>query len=93
LIAADVIKSMYERRGNKLTDNVMSLALESFLISLHVYRTTYNVLTETTGEQKIMEDYRRFLDSVKIITRCWLNGKIRYCKCEELLACLEVTIL
>ena len=93
MIAADVITSMYEGRGNKLTDNVMSLALESFWISLHVYCTTYNVLTETTGEQKRMEDYRRVLDSVKIITRCWLNGKIRYCKCEELLACLEVTIL
>ena len=93
MIAADVIKSMYERRGNKLTDNVMSLALESFLISLHVYKTTYNVLTETTGEQKIMEDYGRVLDSVRSSTRYWLNNKIRYCQHEELLACLKVTIL
>lgn len=93
LIAADVIKSMHERSGNKLTDNVMSLALESFLISLHVYCTTYTVLTETTGEQKRMVDYGRVLDSVKNRTRYWLNAKIQYCKREELLACLKVTIL
>ena len=93
MIAADVIKSMHERSGNKLTDIVMSLALESFLISLHVYYTTYNVLTETTGEQKGMEDYGRVLDSVRSRTRYWLNDKIWYCKREELLACLKVTIL
>ena len=93
MIAADVIKSMHELYGNKLTDNVMSLALESFLISLHVYYTTYNVLTETTGEQKTMKDYGRVLDSVKSSTRCWLNDKIWYCNHQELLACLKVTIL
>ena len=93
MIAADVIKSMHEHSGNKLTDNVMSLALESFLISLHVYYTTYTVLTETTGEQKRMEDYGRILDSVRCSTRQWLNNKIWHCKHDELLACLEVTIL
>ena len=93
MIAADVIKSMHERSGNKLTDDVMSLALESFLISLHVYYTTYTVLTETTGEQKIMKDYGMVLDSVKSITRYWLNDKIWYCNHQELLACLKVTIL
>lgn len=93
MIAADVIKSMHERSGNKLTDNVMSLALESFLISLHVYCTTYTVLTETTGEQKRMKDYGRVLDSVKSSTRYWLNAKILNCKQGELLACLKVTIL
>ncbi|CAC5380694.1 unnamed protein product [Mytilus coruscus] len=88
MIAADVFKSMNDRK-NKLTDNVMFLALEAFLISLHVYCTIKNSLDESVDQPASMGSYDTILNSVQYSIRSWLKDKMNQSKNSELLACLK----
>ncbi|CAG2216925.1 unnamed protein product [Mytilus edulis] len=56
MIAADVFK-VYERPQNKLTDNVMILALDAFLMSLHVYCTVNDSLQESADKPASFGSY------------------------------------
>ncbi|XP_076109129.1 E3 ubiquitin-protein ligase rnf213-alpha-like [Mytilus galloprovincialis] len=88
MIAADVLKSMHQRTGNKLRDNVMCLALDAFLTSLHVYYTTSAELSEKIGNDAQSESFKKTLDSVQSDVRMWLNTKMTLCR-SELLPCLK----
>lgn len=90
MIAADVLKSMHQRTGNKLRDNVMCLALDAFLTSLHVYYTTSAELSEKIGNDAQSESFKKTLDSVQADVRMWLKMKMTLCKNNELLPCLKV---
>ncbi|XP_071137104.1 uncharacterized protein [Mytilus edulis] len=91
MIAADVLKSMHQRYGNKLRDTVMCLALDDFLTSLHVYYTTNAELSEKSGNaaESESEGFEKTLDDVQSDVRQWLKTKMALCKSNELLPCLK----
>ncbi|XP_052085094.1 uncharacterized protein LOC127722201 [Mytilus californianus] len=89
MIAADVLKSMHQRIGNKLRDCVMCLALDAFLTCLHVYYTTSAELSEKMGNAAQSESFKKTLDIVQSDVRTWLKMKMALCKSNELLPCLK----
>ncbi|VDI23847.1 Hypothetical predicted protein [Mytilus galloprovincialis] len=88
MIAADVLKSIKDRK-NKLTDNVKILALDAFLISLHVYCTVNDSLQESADKPASLWSYDTKFNSVQYSIRSWLKDKINQSKNNELLACLK----
>ncbi|VDH96742.1 Hypothetical predicted protein [Mytilus galloprovincialis] len=87
MIAADVLTSMKDR-GNKLTDTVIGLALDAFLISLHVF-TLDNSNKEFIDKTACMGSYETTFDAVKGDIRSVLNEQMKWSKEKELLACLK----